>query len=82
MVPRDTKAYLAVHLESARRRQKAETWWAERVGWWEGDAAVVEPVRVGRWRGGSREGEVPVVEVAVGDWGGGEVGAWVFVDVC
>lgn len=81
-MPRDTQAYLAVDFEPARRCEEAETWGPERVCWWEGDAAVVQAGSVGCWSWGSGEGEVPVVEVVVGDWGGGEVGAWVFVDIC
>ena len=80
-MPRDAQAYLAVDLEPARGREEAEARWTEWVGWWESDAAVVEAVGVGGWLWGPGEGEVPVVEVCVGDRGGGEVGAWVFVDV-
>lgn len=77
MVSRDTQADLAVDFEAARRCEEPEGRRAEGVGWWKEDAAVVDAVGVRGWWWGAGEGEVPVVEVGVGDWGGGEVGGWV-----
>jgi hypothetical protein len=73
MVARDTQADLAVDLEAAGGGEEAEGGRTQRVGWGEDDAAVVDAAGVGGgwWRAG--EGEVPVVEVGVGDGVCGEV---------
>lgn len=69
MVARDTQADLPVDLEAAGGGQEAERRGAERIGRRENNAAVVEPVGVGRGGGRTGDGEVPVEEV-VGDRGG------------
>jgi hypothetical protein len=82
MVAGDTEADLAVNLETPGWGQEAERGWPEWVCGWEGYAAMIEATCVGSWRGGTGEGEVPVVEVGVADRSGSEVRAWVFVEVC
>lgn len=76
MVARDTQADLAVDFEAAGGCEEAEGGGSERVGRWEGYAAMVDAGAVGGWRGRAGEGEVPVVEVCVGDGGGVEMGGW------
>lgn len=71
MVPADAQADFAVDFKPAGGGQEAEGGRAERVGWWEGDAAVVDALRV-RSGGRAGEGEVPFEEV--GFEGGGVQG--------
>lgn len=82
VVARDAKTYFAVDFESRGGGQEAEGRWAEGVCWGEGDAAVVEAAGVGAWTWWPGECEVPVVEIGFVDGAGGEVGTWVFVEVC
>lgn len=73
MVARDTETDLAVDLEAAGGGEEAEGGRTQWVGWWKDDAAVVDAAGVGGGRGRAGQGEVPVVEVGVGDGVGGEV---------
>ena len=62
MVAADAQTDLAIHLEAAAGGEEAEGRWAERVGGWENDAAMVDSRGV---YGGGRaaECEVPGEEV-------------------
>lgn len=73
MVARDTEADFAVDLEAAGGGEETEGGWTQWVAGWEHDAAVVNAAGVWGGRGRAGEGEVPVVEVGVGDRVGGEV---------
>lgn len=74
MVARDAEADFAVRFEAACRGEEAEARRAEGIAGGQGYAAVVDSVGVGGGWWGAGEGEVPVVEVVVGCWGGVEVG--------
>ena len=73
MVVTDTEAYFAVTFETAGGGEETEGGRAHGVGWWEGDAAVVDAGGEGGG-GGTAECEVPFEEVGVGGGGGVEVG--------
>jgi hypothetical protein len=64
MMPADAEADLSIDFKPSTWCQEAETWWSERVGWREDDAAVVD---TGGERGvrGPADCEVPVEEVCV-----------------
>ena len=62
MVSTDAQTDLAVNFESARGREEAEGWWAQRVGRRQYDAAMVCAITVGcGWR--TLESEMPFEEI-------------------
>lgn len=64
MMSADTQTNLAIDLKSARGSEEAEGGWAQRVGWWQNDAAMVDSLGIWGVRGAG-EGKVPFKEIGV-----------------
>lgn len=62
MMTTDTETDFAVGLESAIRRHEAKHGRAKRIGWWQGDAAMIDALAVYRIRR-STQREVPFKQI-------------------
>lgn len=58
----DAQTNLAIDLKPTRGSEETERGWAQRVGGWEDDAAMVDSLGVGSVRG-TGEGKVPLKEI-------------------